>query len=227
MVKEMKFCAYTRVSTNEQGKSGLGLEAQLASIRRHVTAQAGKLIAPVFTDIASGRENDRPELAKAIVRAQATGATLIVSKLDRLSRNAAFILTTYEALKKAGIEFVTVDNPTMNTLMLGIYASFAQYEREQISERTKAALKAAKARGTKLGGRRKNGADICLYRGLGQAVIQEKADAFADRMRPIIEPLLGETLSAIAQELTSQGILTRTGKAHWTPTGVRNLLKRL
>lgn len=222
----MKFVAYTRVSTKEQGESGLGLQAQLDMISRYVQAQDGKLIAPVFTDVASGKDNNRPELQKALARCKAMQATLVVAKLDRLSRNVAFIMVTHEMLERAGIEFVCVDNPKMNRLMLGIYASFAQEERELISRRTKEAL----AKSTKaLGGMRENSHDLIKFQHLGHEANRVKANEYAERVRDLIVPLRdqGLSLNAIARELSSQEVPTQTGKTNWSPKGVSNVLARL
>jgi DNA invertase Pin-like site-specific DNA recombinase len=141
-----KLVAYERVSTARQGKSGLGLEAQRKAIDDYAATKGGTILAR-FTEVESGRKNDRPELEKALQLARITGATLVIAKLDRLSRNAAFLLT----LRDAGVSFVACDMPEANDLTVGIMALVAQQEREAISRRTKEALAAAKARGVKLG----------------------------------------------------------------------------
>jgi DNA invertase Pin-like site-specific DNA recombinase len=141
-----KFVAYLRVSTDRQGKSGLGLDAQRTAVHQFVAQRGGEIIAPEYREIESGKVNNRPELEKAMKRCRLTGATLLVAKLDRLSRNAAFLMT----LKDSGVPFVAADMPDANTLTIGVMASLAQHEREMISKRTKAALEAARARGTKL-----------------------------------------------------------------------------
>ena len=144
--KSSKFVVYLRVSTAKQGRSGLGLEAQREAVQRFVAERGGKIIAPEFIETESGKRNDRPELAKALKRCRATRANLVVAKLDRLSRNAAFLMT----LRDSGVQFVAADLPEANTMTVGVMAVVAQYEREAISARTKAALAAAKARGTGL-----------------------------------------------------------------------------
>src|SRR5882672_7409199 len=149
-VQRSKFVAYLRVSTAKQGRSGLGLEAQRESVRQFVVSRSGKIIAPELVEVETGKRNDRPELGKALKRCRLTGATLVVAKLDRLSRNAAFLMT----LRDSGVDFIAADLPEANTMTVGVMAVVAQHEREAISQRTKAALQAAKARGTKLGGRR-------------------------------------------------------------------------
>jgi len=141
------YVTYFRVSTAGQGRSGLGLEAQQAAVSRFLANKTGDVVES-FTEIESGKKNDRPELEKALRRCRLTGAELVVAKLDRLSRDAGFIYR----LRDAGVSFVAADMPEANTLTVGVMASLAQYERELISERTKAGLAAAKARGVVLGG---------------------------------------------------------------------------
>jgi DNA invertase Pin-like site-specific DNA recombinase len=157
-----KLVAYERVSTARQGKSGLGLEAQRKAIDDYAQTKGGTILAR-FTEVESGRKNDRPELEKALQLARITGATLVIAKLDRLSRNAAFLLT----LRDAGVSFVACDMPEANDLTVGIMALVAQQEREAISRRTKEALAAAKARGVKLGN--PNGAAALRRAGKGKA----------------------------------------------------------
>src|SRR2546423_6629915 len=141
-----RFVAYFRVSTDRQGKSGLGLQAQRKSVVDYLDGGRWSLVAE-FTEIESGKHNDRPELAKALAACKKQRAKLVIAKLDRLSRNLAFIA----ALMESGVEFVAVDNPHANKLTVHILAAVAQHEREMISERTQAALKAAGARRTRLG----------------------------------------------------------------------------
>src|SRR5665213_1755839 len=141
-----KFVSYLRVSTAKQGRSGLGLEAQREAVRQFVAARGGKIIAPEFVEVETGKRNDRPDLEKALKRCRLTGATLVVAKLDRLSRNAAFLMT----LRDSGVSFVAADLPEANTMTVGVMAVVAQHEREAISQRTKAALAAARARGKTL-----------------------------------------------------------------------------
>jgi DNA invertase Pin-like site-specific DNA recombinase len=146
MVKaEKKYIAYYRVSTAQQGKSGLGLEAQKASVRAFVKCE--DCIIEEYTEVESGKVNKRPQLEAAMAKAKATGSTLILAKLDRLSRNAGFILS----LRDSGVDFICADMPDANTLTIGIFATLAQHERELISQRTIAALQAKKAQGIKLG----------------------------------------------------------------------------
>jgi DNA invertase Pin-like site-specific DNA recombinase len=212
-----KFLAYLRVSTARQGRSGLGLEAQREAVRTFVEGRAGKIIAPEFVETESGKRNDRPQLQAALSRCKATGATLVVAKLDRLSRNAAFLLT----LRDSGVPFVAADMPEANTLTIGILAVVAQAEREAISARTKAALAAAKARGVKLGNPR--GA-ANLRPGYGHAAASEAARSFAQGLLPMISELEadGLSLNAIARRFNEDGIRSRQGGV-WTAKAISNL----
>jgi DNA invertase Pin-like site-specific DNA recombinase len=219
-----KYVAYLRVSTAKQGRSGLGLEAQRESVRRFVADRGGKIIAPEFVEVETGKNNARPELAKALKRCRATGATLVVAKLDRLSRNAAFLMT----LRDSGASFVAADVPDANTMTVGVLALVAQHEREAISARTKAALAAAKARGTKLGGKRPGGGKIAKYQRQGVAANAEKARARLNDVADDLRGLAAEGLSlnAIARKLNEQSIGASRG-GEWSPTGVKRALARL
>lgn len=141
---EKKYVAYFRVSTAKQGASGLGLEAQQYAVATYLK---GGHIAGEYIEVESGKKNNRPQLIAAIEHARKIKATLIIAKLDRLSRNASFIFT----LKDSGVDFICADMPDANTLTIGIFAVLAQHERELISSRTKAALQAKIAQGAKLG----------------------------------------------------------------------------
>lgn len=141
-----KFVAYFRVSTAKQGKSGLGIESQENATAAYLGRVGGELVAS-FADIESGAKDDRPELQKALRKCRLTGATLLIAKLDRLSRNRRFLMD----LQDSSTKFVCCDMPEANNFTVGLLACLADYERELISERTKAALQAAKARGVKLG----------------------------------------------------------------------------
>jgi DNA invertase Pin-like site-specific DNA recombinase len=172
-----------------------------------------------FTEIESGKHSDRPELAKAITACRKQRARLVIAKLDRLSRNLAFIAT----LMESGVEFVAVDNPTANKLTVHILAAVAQHEREMISERTKAALAAAKARGTKLGTPDPRGA-------VKRMVRARKANAkrFAANVLPMIRAVqaMGFTSkAAIAAELNARKVPTARGK-EWTHVQVGAVLAR-
>src|SRR5262249_55111276 len=150
----------------------LGLEAQRAAVKQLVTGRNGRIIAPEYVEVESGKRNDRPELAKALNRCRTTGATLAIAKLDRLGRNAAFLFT----LRDSGVHFIAADLPDANTLTIGVMIAMAQHEREIISKRTTEALAAAKARGQKLGGHRKGSADITKYQRHGVKAAQRAAD---------------------------------------------------
>jgi DNA invertase Pin-like site-specific DNA recombinase len=180
-----------------------------------------------FTEVESGRNPDRPELAKALNAARVTGATLAIARLDRLSRNAAFLLT----LRDSGVRFVACDMPAANDLTVGVMALVAEAEREAISRRTRDALAAAKARGVRLGN--PNGAAAlkrCADGGRAlRRAVSENADRFAVDLAPVIADIRasgGCSLRAIAAELNDRGILTRHG-ARWHVSNVRNLLARI
>jgi DNA invertase Pin-like site-specific DNA recombinase len=147
----MKYVVYYRVSSKQQGQSGLGLEAQRTAVETYLKTHKAEEIPPSFKEVESGRNNHRPELRKAVNRCKETGSTLLIAKLDRLARNAAFIFTLKEELEAAKVGFIALDLPEANTLTLGIMAAMAQHEAENISARTKAGLKEAKRKGIKLG----------------------------------------------------------------------------
>ena len=180
-----------------------------------------------FTEVESGRNPDRPELGKAIQLARLTGATLVIAKLDRLSRNAAFLLT----LRDSGVKFVACDMPEANDLTVGIMALVAQQEREAISRRTKEALAVAKARGVKLGN--PNGAAALRRAGKGgaalRAVVSRNADCHAESLAAVLADIQTEghsSLRDIAMELNRRGMMTRRG-GRWHVSNVRNLIGRL
>lgn len=216
---EGRFVSYFRVSTARQGVSGLGLEAQQKAVADFLNGGNWSVLAS-FTEVESGRKADRAELSKALAHCRLTGATLLISKLDRLARNAHFLL----GLQNAGVEFVAADLPFANRLTIGIMALVAEEEAKAISARTKAALAASKARGKKLGGWR--GGPV-VDGTLGTAVCVKQADAFSDSVRPTILSMRAEGLSwkAIAARLTELGIRTARGGA-WGVTTVRNVLGR-
>lgn len=222
----MKIVAYHRVSTARQGASRLGLEAQQKAISDFARNRKADVVGS-FTEVESGKNNDRPELTKALHLAKVTGATLLIAKLDRLSRNAAFLLT----LRDSGVRFVAADMPDANDLTVGIMALVAQQEREAISKRTREALAAAKARGVRLGN--PNGAAALRRSGKGNRAgveaIKAKADQHASNLGPVVEELRlhGKTsLGAIADALNEKGMLTPRG-GRWHRSSVKNLLARL
>lgn len=221
-----KVIAYYRVSTEGQGRSGLGLEAQ----RKAVTAlcqSRGWHIMAEHTEVESGKRNERLELAAALHEAKVTGAKLVVAKLDRLSRDAEFTLR----LRNSGVDFTCADQPDVNRLTIGLLAVINEDERERIAERTKAALAAAKARGVKLGN--PNGAEALRRAAKGNAAslrsIKGNADNFARDLSPVIDRLRSEgrtSLPQLAAGLNDGGFSTPRG-GKWHPSSVRNLLARL
>jgi len=222
----MKIVAYHRVSTARQGQSGLGLQAQVEAIEAFAHARNAELVGS-FTEVESGKDDHRPELGKALHLAKVTGSVLVIAKLDRLSRNAAFLLT----LRDSGVKFIAADMPDANDLTVGIMALVAQQEREAISKRTREALKAAKARGTKLGN--PNGAAALRRAGKGNKasveVHKKNADEHARNLAPVVEQLRTEgyrSLGALAAALNDRGMLTPRG-GRWHKSSVKNLLLRL
>ncbi len=225
--KNCKHVAYLRVSTKAQGESGLGLEGQVKAVEAYTQASGCKLVA-TFTEVESGKSNDRPELAKAMNHARRLGATLVVAKMDRLARNVAFV----SALMESGVDFVACDNPTANKLTIHILAAVAENEAESISQRTKVALAAYKARGGLLGGSRpecRNLTTEAASRGskLGaMARKQEAIDGYADLLPAVQErKAAGKSLATIAAELNEAGHTTRTGAA-WSAVQVHRMLRR-
>ena len=219
----LKFVAYFRVSTQRQGRSGLGLEAQRHTVEQFVAGRGGRLVGD-YVEVESGKRNDRPELEKALKRCRATGATLVVAKLDRLSRNLAFLAT----LRDSSVRFVAADLPEANTLTIGVMASMAQHEREVISERTKVALAAARRRGVVLGGLRKGAAKIKRYQKLGVAANVARAE---ERLRDVaddLRALAGEGMSchAMARRLNEMDVKSALG-CSWSAMGVWRALRRL
>jgi DNA invertase Pin-like site-specific DNA recombinase len=207
--------AYFRVSTERQGESGLGLEAQEEAV--HIFMQARQItLARQFTEIESGKKNKRPLLQEAIRFCKENKTLLIIAKLDRLGRSVAFI----SALMESEIEFVAVDYPQADRLILHILAAFAEYERRQISIRTKAALQAAKRRGVELG---KNGKVL--------AVTNKKASLdFASKLEPVIDAIRTEgfrTIQSITDELNSRNVSTYRAGCKWHKSTVYNLLSKI
>jgi len=215
----MKFVAYYRVSTAKQGRSGLGLEAQRASVQSYV--KDGQIIAE-YVEVESGKRNDRPELAKAIEHARREEATLIIAKLDRLARSVAFIFT----LRDSGVRFIACDMPEANTLTIGLLAALAQHERELISERTKAALAAKKARGCFLGSPQNltREATLKASEARRQRALENPANQRATELA-LLYRNCGLSYTAIAEKLNSNGHVTRKGK-RFTACTIQRLLDR-
>ena len=209
-----RFVAYYRVSTERQGASGLGLDAQQGAVRRHVGQHGGQLLAE-FREVESGKTNSRPELARALDACKALGATLLIARLDRLARN----LYVVASLLESGVDFLAVDMPTANKLTIHLMAAIAEHERDQISRNTKAALAEAKKRGKILGNPRLHAARIaaCEANAL-------KAGSFANTLwaRVVDAGWSDLPLRRIAQLLNNSGARTQRG-CEWTATGIRNV----
>lgn len=216
----MKYVAYYRVSTARQGRSGLGLEAQ----RQAVAGYIGGAPDREFKEVESGKRSDRPQLKAALGLAELMGATLVVAKLDRLSRDAEFL----NRLAKAPVRIVFADMPQADAFMIGIMAQIAQWEREQISKRTRAALAVAKGKGTVLGGDRGNLASVRAAGALASAASRsEAARRRAELVLPHIEAakLAGHsTVRSIAGYLNRQGFKTARGR-DWSGGAVSRLLR--
>jgi DNA invertase Pin-like site-specific DNA recombinase len=223
-VAKGNFVAYYRVSTARQGQSGLGLEAQQQTVMDYLNGGRWKLVAD-FTEVESGKDDaNRPQLEKALRMCRVHRATLIISKLDRLSRDAAWLL----GLEKQGYDFVIASAPNVNRLTIGVLALVAEQERRDVSIRTKAALAMAKARGVKLG-RPENLSRQDVGSVRGNEAKARIADGRAADLLPVIEDIRAEgatSLRQIARGLTERGIRPPWGR-DWTATAVRNLLSRI
>lgn len=206
---------YYRVSTKRQNCSGLGLDAQRTSVENFLRYNT-YCVEAEYTEVESGKKNHRPMLIKALQDCKKYGAVLLIAKLDRLSRNVAFI----SSLMESDVEFKAVDNPHADKLLIHIIAAFAEHEREQISRRTVAALKAARARGVQLGS-------------YGKHVLSKKnkqeAEKFAATLKPVIDELHNAGITSIRKitiELNKRKIRTSTG-GRWHISTVHTLLKRI
>jgi DNA invertase Pin-like site-specific DNA recombinase len=228
-----KHVAYYRVSRERQGRSGLGLEAQRQAVREFLDGGRWSLVGE-FTEVESGKHNDRPELAKALHLAKVTGARLVIAKMDRLSRNAVFLLQ----LRDSGRPFVAADLPDANELTVGILAVVAEDERRRISDRTKAALAVLRQRLAKVGRRlgNPNGAKALQRAAKGNraaiAAVRQGALRRAQDLQPVIADIEAQGISsnrAIAAELNRRGILLARGETgpRWTDTMIGRLRARL
>jgi DNA invertase Pin-like site-specific DNA recombinase len=217
--------AYYRVSTARQGRSGLGLEAQRKAVTDFLNGGRWKLCAE-FTEVESGRRSDRPQLEKAKATCRLHRATLVIAKLDRLSRNVAFIAN----LMDGGVEFVAVDMPAANNFTIHILAAVAEQETKAISARTKAALAAAKARGVQLGGDRGNLPAVAKKGAKASIEVrQQKAMSRARDLAAIVEELRQQgrmSLRQIAAGLNQREIAAPRGGI-WQVGQVASLIKRL
>ena len=215
-----QYVIYTRVSTEDQGRSGLGLEAQERDINLYLEnySEVPWEIIGRFRDIQSGKHDDRPQLTAALKVARETGAELLVSKLDRLSRKVSFIAALMDDTR---LKLRVAQMPNADKFQLHIYAALAEQERDFISKRTKAALQVAKERGVQLGGLR----DKTMKR---NEAIQAKAKAEAEKVHKIIGPMrkAGQTLATIADALNGMKVATSRG-GQWTPMQVKRVLDRL
>jgi len=219
----MRYVAYYRVSTQKQGKSGLGLDAQRKMVADFIAGNGGELVAE-YTEVESGKVADRPELIAAMRRADLVGGRLLVGKLDRLSRDLHFITS----LQKSKVDFAVCDLPGCDSFTINIYGALAQREREMISARTKAGLQAAKARGVSLGTNNLKPEMVHEASAKGVAVVKQNADAFAAKVLPTIQALYAQhkSLRKVAAELDRLGVHTARGRS-WTPTAVKNVMARV
>jgi DNA invertase Pin-like site-specific DNA recombinase len=209
------YVSYLRVSTREQGDSGLGLQAQSQAVERFANGQP---ILATFTEVESGKRCSRPQLAAALAECKRLGATLLIAKLDRLARNVHFV----SGLLESGVDFVCCDMPSADRTMLQMVSVFAEHEARCISERTRAALAAKKSRGEKWG---PDNATRQVALAKGVASNQAGAAAVKDRVYKRCRQLRdkGRSLQEIASILNGRGERTRRGKP-WTPTAVHRVL---
>lgn len=209
------FIAYYRVSTDKQGRSGLGLDAQKQAVAEFVQGRGNILYE--FTEIESGKKSDRPQLAEALAMCRRHKAKLIIAKLDRLARNVHFI----SGLMESNVDFIAVDMPEANRLTIHILAAVAEHEREMISQRTKAALAAAKVKGVRLG----NPTPLPASR-KARTVWSTNTAKFRETVKPLILELQakGYSYNAIAKELNRRHIPT-ANRRQWYHKTVSNLLK--
>jgi DNA invertase Pin-like site-specific DNA recombinase len=217
------YVAYYRVSTKRQGQSGLSLEGQREDVLRYCLESPGRLIAEV-TEIESGKNDDRPKLSEAMRLCRVYAATLVVARLDRLSRSVALI----SSIMESGLDFVVADFPLANRFTIHILAAVAEYEAWLISERTRSALAAAKARGVKLGGPRRADWRTIFKEGnaASTAAKLKRATARALDLAPLVRDLRdrGKSVNAIAVELTRMQIETLGGGSKWYSGAVRRVL---
>ena len=224
---EDRFVSYLRVSTDRQGRSGLGLDAQREAVRAFLAGRGWPPVAE-FVEVESGRRADRPQLAAALAACRSRGATLVVAKLDRLSRNVPFL----RSLTDAGVDVIFCDMPNlpagaMGRFLLTQMAAVAELEAGLTSERTKAALAAAKARGKRLGGYRAGAEDRArAVAPAGAAAKSARARARAADLAPVLAEIRGAgvtTLADICHALTARGIPTPSGRGAWHPATVARL----
>ncbi|KPF79492.1 recombinase family protein [Novosphingobium sp. AAP93] len=218
------FVAYYRVSTDRQGRSGLGLDAQREAVHNFLGQRPHTLVAELV-EVESGRNADRPQLAEAFALCRVHHATLIIAKLDRLARSVAFVSNILDS----GVDFVAADFPEANRLTIHILSAVAEHEARMISERTKAALSAARARGVVLGGNRGNLPAVAAKGALASAKVRsQRAAERARDLAPVITHLrdAGQSFAAIATELEQRGIPAARGGT-WTGQKVSRFLQRV
>ena len=223
-----RFVSYLRVSTDGQGRSGLGLEAQRQAVAAHVTQAGGEVVAE-FQEVESGKRADRPQLAAALVSCRTRRAVLVIAKLDRLTRNARFLLSVVEGSGEAGVVFC--DLPTVPAGPVGKFlvtqmAAVAELEAGLISQRTRAALAVAKARGVRLGNPFPTPATAEMAAGARQARSRQVAARASDVLAVVrqVQAEGASSLRALAAGLQERGVLTSAGRMHWSPTQIRRLL---
>jgi len=217
-----RLIAYYRVSTVRQGRSGLGLEAQREAVARHVRSVGAAGLIAEYREVETGKRDDRPQLAAALAACRVLGCILVIAKLDRLSRNAAFLIN----LESSGVEFVAADMPHANRLTIHLMAILAQHERELISKRTTEALAAAKARGVVLGGAR-NPQGYSASARAAAAVRSAQAREWAASVAPYLRDAANagsHTLTALAATMAARGVRTPSGRGRWHATTVRRVL---
>ena len=218
-----EYVSYLRLSRDSKNGKNYGLDAQRRDLDIFLSTfcpdSSGCVEVASFTEVQSGVDDDRPELTKAIKLCKETGSTLLVAKLDRLSRRVSFIATL---LEEKGLNFKVACMPNADKFQLHIYAALAEQEREFISARTKAGLQRAKERGVVLGGTREG-------QERGREVRKQQADQKAEKLRTLVEPMVqaGMTLRQIGSNLEKAGIITPGGFTTWTATAVKRLLIRL
>ena len=221
-MSEFAYIAYYRVSTEKQGASGLGLEAQRMAISEYLTGSGGLLVAE-YTEIESGRRKDRPQLLAALEACKKRRATLVISKLDRLARSVAFV----SALIESGVKFVVADMPQADIAFLQMASVFAELEARKISERTRAALAAAKARGTRLGWSIPTRVpEQRAASKKGNDAIRERSKQFALNTLPVIESIQSagvQTLAGVAKALNDRGVRSARG-GRWHSATVWSVL---
>lgn len=220
--------AYLRVSSQKQGMSGLGIESQRAAVESYALGGGHRIVAE-YVEVESGKRADRPRLLEALAACRLHRATLCIAKLDRLSRSVSFI----SRIQDGDVDFVACDAPYANRFMINLFAAIAEHEREMISQRTKAALAAAKARGVRLGN--PNGA-AALLPGCREAaakagvVLTLKADQRAAQVAPLLRQLEAEgctSARAMAHALNMRGVPAPSGRPMWYPEQVRRMIRRV